>query len=179
MKITLDRDILLRDLEFTDAHALARHADNPRIAAHLRDLFPSPYSEDDALAFIAKIRGESIPSAFTIEVDGEACGVVGYVAGQDVYRHSAEVGYWLSEEYWGRWIMTRVITAFSAWMFETHEFRRLFAGVFSSNSASARVLEKAGYVREGVMRDHVTKDGEVMDEWHYALVKSGKKYNEI
>lgn len=49
-------------------------------------------------------------------------------------------------------------------VFERFDIVRLQAGVFASNPASMRVLEKCGFVREAVLRDAITKNGIVMDE---------------
>ena len=166
-------DFLIRDLTRADSAAITRHADNPAIAATLRDLFPSPYNENDARAFIHRVNGENPPAAYAIASPEEAIGVIGYIGGQDVYRYSAEVGYWLGEEYWGRGIMTEAVRIFSDHLFATYEFKRLFAGIFSSNPASARVLEKAGYTCEGTLRAHVTKNGELLDEHLYARLRPG------
>ena len=66
-----------------------------------------------------------------------------------------------------------VVKAFSDYLFETFEFNRLFAGIFSSNPASGRVLEKAGYTREAILRAHVTKNGELLDEYLYSRLRPG------
>ncbi len=163
----------IRDLVPTDASAIARYADNPHIANVMRDLFPSPYALSDAEEFIARINSADPETAFAIANNKEAFGVIGFISGQDVYRHSAEIGYWIGEEYWGRGIMTGAIKAFTAHLFENFDFNRLSAGVFSSNPASARVLEKVGYTRDAVLRAHVTKNGKVLDEHLYSRLRSG------
>jgi len=163
----------IRDLVQNDAPALARYADNRNIARVLRDLFPSPYSEADARNFIGRITREEPHLAFAIANEDEAFGVIGYIPGQDVYRYSAEIGYWIGEEYWGRGIMSRAVDAFSVYLFDTFAFNRLFAGIFSSNPASARVLQKAGYCREGILKAHVLKDGKLQDELLYARLRPG------
>ncbi len=163
----------IRDLAPTDAPAIARHADNPRIADVMRDLFPSPYALSDAEEFIAKALSPHPLLAYAIATDKEAFGVIGYIAGKDVYRHSAEFGYWIGEKYWGRGIMTGAIEAFTAHLFENFGFNRLSAGVFSSNPASARVLEKAGFTRDAILRAHVTKNGEVLDEHLFSRLRPG------
>ena len=166
-------DFLIRDLAEGDVASIARYADNPRIAGVLRDLFPAPYSEDDAKDFIGRISSEEPRTAFAIASAEEAFGVIGYIPGQDVYRRSAEIGYWIGEEYWGRGIMTGVVKVFSEYLFATYEFNRLFAGIFSSNPASSRVLEMAGFTREGILRAHVLKNGKTLDEHLYARVRPG------
>jgi ribosomal-protein-alanine N-acetyltransferase len=164
---------LIRDFVESDVASIARYANNPGIAGVLRDLFPHPYGEDDAKKFIGRINGEDPRTAFAIATTQEAIGCIGYIPGQDVYRYSAEVGYWIGEKYWGRGIMTSVVAVFSEYLFETYEFNRLYAGIFSSNPASGRVLEKAGFTCEGTLRAHVTKNGELLDEHLFAKLRPG------
>ena len=161
----------IRDLVPADAAAIARHADNPRVAGVLRDLFPSPYRLSDAEEFIAMINGATPCTAFAIAGQEEAFGVIGFVAGQDVYRHSAEIGYWIGEDFWGRGIMTGALGVFTTYLFENFPFNRLFAGIFSSNPASGRVLAKAGFQQEGILRAHVIKNGKILDEHLYAKLR--------
>jgi RimJ/RimL family protein N-acetyltransferase len=69
--------------------------------------------------------------------------------------------------------MTAVVAVFSEYLFETFKFNRLYAGIFSSNPASGRVLEKAGFTCEGILRAHVTKNDELLDEHLYARLRPG------
>ena len=170
MHLQVAPDILIRDMTLADAPELARHADDPQVAAMLRDRFPHPYRLEDAVGFINDACRGPVEHAFTIEVGGQAAGVIGYCPGVDVYRHSAEIGYWLGRAFWGRGFMTRAVGAFVDWLAAEHDFARLFAGTFSSNPASGRVLEKCGFTREAVLRKHVFKNGEWLDEWVYALL---------
>jgi len=158
----------LRELEPRDAVAIARHADDPDIAAQLRDRFPHPYNVKDAESFIAMVAPGQGELAWAVDHKGEPVGVIGAVPGQDVYRDSWEIGYWLGRRHWGRGVATAAVRVLSLHLFRTRGVVRLWAGVFESNPASARVLEKAGYRREGVHRSHVRKHGRLMDEWVYA-----------
>ncbi len=89
---------ILRPFELTDASAMARHANNRKIADNLRDAFPFPYNENDAKAFIDIVLKDNNPvKNFIIEIDGEAAGTTGFRPGEDVYRINAEIGYWLGE----------------------------------------------------------------------------------
>jgi RimJ/RimL family protein N-acetyltransferase len=81
------------------------------------------------------------------------------------------VGYWLGEAFWNRGIMTSALGAFTPYAFDSFDLIRIFAGVFSTNPASMRVLEKAGYTREGVLRRSVVKDGQVLDQVLYAVTR--------
>lgn len=152
-----------------DAESLALHADNREVWLNLRDAFPHPYTIADAETFIERCR-QPPETTFAIVVDGHAVGAVGFLLGSDVERISAELGYWLGESYWGRGIMTAVVKAVTDYAAREHGLTRVFATPFSWNRASMRVLEKAGYVLEGIMRRSALKDGEIVDKFLYAYV---------
>ena len=100
-----------------------------------------------------------------------AAGGIGIRLGQDVHRHTASLGYWLGEEFWGRGIMTEAVAAFTDFCFENFPLRRIYAEVFANNPASARVLEKTGFIFEGRLKNNVVKDGELLDSLLYAKKK--------
>ncbi len=158
----------IRPWRLDDAESLAKHANNRGIWLRVRDLFPHPYTIDDAHEFLQKKITEQSASVFCIEIDGAAVGGIGVHPGQDVHRYSATMGYWLGEEFWGRGIMTDVVIAVTDFCFENSPIRRISAEVFANNPASARVLEKAGYILEGRLKNHVIKNGEVLDSLLYA-----------
>src|SRR5512145_499077 len=133
---------LLRPWQEEDAPALARYADNPRIAAAMRDRFPSPYTIDDARRFIAQATGPSGNLFLAIEVRDEAAGGIGIHPLDDVYRGTAEIGYWLAEPFWGNGIVTAAVRAILPAAFERTGAGRIQAGIFSGNPASMLVLEK-------------------------------------
>jgi RimJ/RimL family protein N-acetyltransferase len=162
---------LLRPWQEDDAPSLARHADNPRIAACMRDLFPSPYTMDDARRFIALSTGTAPGLFLAIEVQGEAAGGIGIRPLDDVYRGTAEIGYWLAEPFRGRGIVTNAVRALVPLAFERTDIVRIQAGIFSNNAASMRVLERCGFTREAVHRNAITKNGVVMDEVLYVLFR--------
>ena len=105
---------------------------------------------------------------YCIDIGGAAVGGIGLRPGEDVHRHTAEFGYWLGEEFWGRGVMSEVVPAFVDYCFKEFSLNRIFAMPHSSNPASAHVLEKAGFVLEGRLRKNVVKDGEVLDSLLYA-----------
>ena len=90
--------------------------------------------------------------------------------GKDVHRYSAELGYWLAEPFWGRGIMTQAVKIITAFAFSELNVLRVFAEPYTTNPTSARVLEKAGFVREGILRANVFKDGKVLDQYLYSFV---------
>jgi ribosomal-protein-alanine N-acetyltransferase len=164
--------IVVRDWREADAPELAAQANDRRVWLGLRDVFPHPYSIEDARAFISTAMGMSPRTFLAIEVDGRIAGGIGFVLKTDVERISAEVGYWLGHEYWGRGIATTAVRLLTRHAFEQRpELRRLYATPFANNPGSARVLEKAGYVREAVLRQSVIKDGQVLDQLVYACLR--------
>jgi RimJ/RimL family protein N-acetyltransferase len=162
-----------------DVPALARHADDAAVARNLRDAFPHPYGEEDARGFIAMASEAEPETVFAIDVGGEAVGGIGFHLGQDVARLSAEIGYWLARPFWGRGIVTEALRAVTTHAIETHGLVRLYAMPFAWNLASARVLEKAGYVREATMRRAAVKEGRVVDQWLYAYVTPDPEHQDI
>ncbi|MDD1693216.1 MAG: GNAT family N-acetyltransferase [Methanoregula sp.] len=162
---------ILRDWGSGDIGSLVRHANNPRVAAMMRDGFPSPYTHEDARRFIDLATTPGPHLFLAIEVDGKACGGIGIHPLEDVRRRSAEIGYWLSESCWGRGIATDAVRAIVPVAFGTFDIIRLQAGIFSSNRASMRVLEKCGFVREAVHTNAITKNGMTMDEIVYVCLQ--------
>jgi [ribosomal protein S5]-alanine N-acetyltransferase len=163
---------VVRRWRMADAEAVVRHANNPNIARQLRDRFPHPYSQANARAFLKMATSASDESNLAIEVDGEAVGAIGYVIGVDVERYSAEIGYWLGETYWGRGIVTEALVLVTDHVFATANLLRLFALPFADNAGSIRVLEKAGYVREAILRSSSVKAGQPRDQALYARINA-------
>lgn len=155
-----------------DAPSLAIHANNRAIWKNLRDRMPHPYSLSDARAWIARVEHEEPRTSFVIDINGEAVGGISLVLGSDIERCSAEVGYWLGETYWGRGIITSALRRICAYAFEDLLLERVFATPIVWNPASVRVLEKAGFEREGLMRRAGIKDGVVVDMALYARIRS-------
>ena len=163
----------IRSWNRDDAPSLSRHADNRKIWLNVRDHFPHPYTVADAERWVQLATAAVPETQFAIEVDGEAAGGIGLFLKEDVERRGAEIGYWLGEAHWGRGLMTRIVREFTGWAFEAFDLLRIYAVVFEWNPASCRVLEKAGYVREGTLRRAVVKDGRVLDQLLYAVVREG------
>jgi RimJ/RimL family protein N-acetyltransferase len=161
---------IVRPWRSTDLESLVRYANNRNIWINLRDRFPHPYTHRDGHVFLRQALAQSPETAFAIAVGGEAVGGIGYQPQTDVERVSAEIGYWLGEPFWGRGIATEALVAVTRRAIETHRLTRLFAVPFAWNTASCRVLEKAGYVLEARLRRSAIKDGHVTDQLQYAFV---------
>lgn len=152
-----------------DAASLAKHANDFEIWLNLRDAFPHPYSLANGESWIKRIRDEDPRVTFIIEADGEAAGVIGLRRNPDVERCSAEIGYWVGRVFWGRGIVTAAVRAVSRYGLESLGLERVYALPFARNAASCRVLEKAGFTQEGVLRKAAIKNGEVLDEAMFAI----------
>jgi RimJ/RimL family protein N-acetyltransferase len=161
----------IRSLLSTDAPELARQANDRAIWRNLKDRFPHPYASEHASAFITYCQLQDPERNVAITVDGLIAGVIGFEFKEDVWRRSVELGYWLGQPYWGRGIISEAVPAMTAWAFSQWDINRVWAGVFDWNAASARVLEKAGFVLEARLRKSATKDGRAVDELIYAMVR--------
>lgn len=164
-------EFLVRDIGLEDAPSIARYANNPLVAANLRDVFPHPYRLEDAEAFLGVVTERDPRTVFAIAHGEGAVGVIGLTLGEDVHRLTAELGYWLGEPFWGRGIMTAAVRAVVEHGFSELGLVRIFAEPYVGNAASARVLEKAGFALEGRLRAHVIKDGRIRDMLLYARVR--------
>ena len=164
------KSCVIRTWSSSDAEAVQRYANNRKIWQNLRDVFPHPYTLDDAHAFLSRVTNEQPSATFAIALPSEAIGCIGLQLGRDVHRKTAELGYWLGEPFWGRGIMSEAVAELTRWAFEAFDLERIFAEPFANNPASMRVLERAGFVCEGRLRSSVFKDGRCLDSFLFARV---------
>lgn len=164
---------VLRPWRAADKADLVRHANDRRVWRNMTHTFPHPYTEDDADLWLRIAADPGASLQLAIAVDGAAVGGIGAIAGEGIYRATAQFGYWLGEAYWGRGIATAAARALAAHVGERRLFARLEAQVFEWNPASMRVLEKAGFTRDAVLRCAATKDGQLIDTVLYARVLGG------
>ncbi|MHB1418375.1 MAG: GNAT family N-acetyltransferase [Bacillota bacterium] len=161
----------VRNWQMGDKSSLLLHANNWNVSKYLRDLFPYPYTEKDADTWLKLTTLDSKPTKFAIVVNDSAVGGIGLEIQSDIHRRSAEIGYWLGESYWGKGIMTEAVRGITDYAFEHFDLCRIYGGVFETNRASARVLEKAGYMFEGCLRKSVTKGGRTLDQLLYSIIQ--------
>jgi ribosomal-protein-alanine N-acetyltransferase len=162
---------IVRSWQYSDRESLVRHANNRNVWINLRDRFPHPYGNYDAERWLAFVRNRRPETNFAIAVNENAVGGIGFALHEDVHRFTAEIGYWLGEEFWGKGIATAALRAVTDYAFANFDICRLFASVFEWNPASCRVLEKAGYSCEGVMKRSAVKDGKTIDQFLYAITR--------
>jgi ribosomal-protein-alanine N-acetyltransferase len=162
----------LREWQIGDAESLAFYANNPKIHQNLRDFFPYPHTIYDACNWIEfSLKQDEPQTLFAIEVDGLACGSIGLIKKEDIYRKNLELGYFLGEKYWGHGIITEAVKAICHYAFEQFDCNRIYAECFFPNIGSRRVPEKAGFTMEAILQKNVFKNGEFLDSCIFSLHK--------
>jgi RimJ/RimL family protein N-acetyltransferase len=166
--------ISIRRLTIEDAPDLAKAINNKNILDNLRDGIPYPYTEKDAEEFINITLAATKDSqyVFAITYDGKVVGNIGVFRKDNVHRFTAELGYYIGEPYWGKGIMTEAVKQICDYVFEHTDIVRIFAQPYALNTASCRVLEKAGFQFEGVLRQNVIKNEQILDMKLYAKIKN-------
>ncbi len=161
----------LKKLSYDYVSDIAIFANNKKIADNLRNIFPHPYTEENARQFIEFCINapESTQIHRAFFYDNKAIGVINIELGEDIYAKSAEIGYWLAEPYWGRGIATEAVKKMCSIAFDQYSLARIFAAVYSYNKSSCKVLEKCGFDMEGVLKKSVFKNGQIFDSYMYGL----------
>jgi RimJ/RimL family protein N-acetyltransferase len=175
MQLVVNSQLHLSEFRAADRAALVEYL-NDRGIYDCTLRVPFPYTEQDADAWLAlseKITQEQgRPVHFAIrDAAGAligACGFDGFQAGQS---HRAEIGYWMARPFWGRGLMTAAVQRACSHAFEEFGLVKITAHVFTHNPASARVLQKCGFVQEGLLRKQYRKDDRFLDAWLFALLR--------
>jgi len=163
----------LREWQLSDVASLAENANNIHIWNNLRDALPHPYSEKDAKEYIEMALSKPKPTTmFAIVVDGKAVGSIGFFPRTDVERISAELGYFIGEGYWDKGIMTEAVKRIVTYAFTTFPLQKIYATPFDFNIASQKVLQKAGFEREAILKQAAIKNGKIVDLHYYSMFKS-------
>lgn len=164
----------IRKWELADAKDLAAALSNTKIQDNLRDGLPYPYTEQDGIDYISAMLSadENDTFAFAITVEEKVIGSIGVFRQGNIHRQTAEVGYYIAEEYWGKGIMTDAIKQICKYVFEKSDIIRIYAEPFAYNMASCRALEKAGFQYEGTLRKNAVKNGKVIDMKMYSLLRT-------
>lgn len=167
----------LREWRLSDAGDLAAALNNEKILNNLRDGLPYPYTQKDAEDYINFILSSAPQDtfAYAIEVDGRAVGSIGAFRQRNIHRRTAELGYYLSEEYWCRGIMTDAVTQLCDKLFAETDILRIYAEPFAHNIGSRRVLEKSGFRLEGILNNNAVKNGRMLDMAMYSRTREPVK----
>ena len=164
---------VLRPWKREDADDLAAVLKDRSILDNLRDGLPYPYTREDAVQFIAAMLSADPwkTYAFAITLDGRVVGSIGASRQENIHIRTAELGYYIGRQHWGQGVATSAVQQICAYIFEKTDILRIFAEPFAENIASCRVLEKAGFQLEGILRQNAVKNGVVRDMKLYAMVR--------
>ncbi|MCK5146614.1 GNAT family N-acetyltransferase [bacterium] len=170
LPISID-NCIVRSYRHYDGQSLVKYANNPRVAGMLRDMFPNPYTLANAEAWLYFVEHQPVEAYFAIVMQDECIGGIGLNLQGDVSRMTAEIGFWLGEPFWGQGIATEAVRALLKYGFETINLNRIQANIFESNQATRCVLKKTGFIKEGRLRKSVVKNGQIMDQLIYAILR--------
>jgi RimJ/RimL family protein N-acetyltransferase len=174
MRLHFDK-YCIRNFSPKDVKSLVKYANNYAVSRFLRDSFPHPYTEEDAVRWINFVRQNSFNLTFAIANEKELIGGIGAMPNQDINRFTSEIGYWLAEPFWNNGIITEAVRIFCNHLFTNFNFNHLTASIFEGNDASIKVVQKVGFVLEGVMRKNVYKENRFLDQYIYGLLKEDFK----
>ena len=149
---------------------MAKLANNRNIWDNVRDRFPHPYGEKEAKEFIDIQSKNDLEQVCAIDYIGQFCGCIGMIFQEDVYRKSAEIGYWIGEPFWNKGVATAALRLLVHKAFNEMKLKRLFAGVYQYNIGSIHVLEKNGFALAGILKKAVFKNDKFWDEHRFALI---------
>ena len=164
--------VTIRQWNENDLSNLVLYANNINVWNNLRNYFPSPYTEEDGINWLAKMKEASPIVNLTIDLDGATIGGIGLILNSDVYAKSAELSSWLAEPYWNQGIATEAIRQMVEYCFYYFDIVRIYAEVFEINKASMRALEKNGFYLEGVRRKAVLKNEVLMDDYIWVKLRA-------
>jgi ribosomal-protein-alanine N-acetyltransferase len=167
----INNRLIIRTWQTGDEPYLACQANNEMIWRYLMDFFPNPYTYDDACSWISMNLSKEKPINFAIVYDGDPIGNIGILPGTDVHGKNAALGYWLGQEFWNQGITTLAVKWTVEYAFESFDFNRIWASVYSNNPASMRVLQKVGFKEEAVFEKSIFKNGEFLNEHIFSILK--------
>lgn len=164
----------IKKWELIDAGDLARVLSNTKVQDNLRDGLPYPYTEKDGTDYISAMLSadENETFAFAIVSANKVIGSIGVFRQENIHRQTAELGYCITEEYLGKGIMTDAVKQICKYVFDKSDIIRIYAEPFAYNTASCRVLEKAGFQYEGKLRSNAVKNSKIIDMKMYSLLKT-------
>ena len=157
--------VTLREWKRSDADALAAIANNKKIWDNVRDLLPFPYTKKDAKEWLELVKKQKTVTTFCIEVDGNLAGSIGVTLKDDVYKKTAEIGYFIAEEYWGKGAATEAIKQMVSFVQKEFDIVRIYAEVFEFNRASMKALEKNGFYLESIRKKAAFKNNMIVDDY--------------
>lgn len=165
--------LVLDAFTLADASAVHEYAGNIEVARMTANI-PHPYPEGAAEAWIASHQQAFLDDrdlVFAIRFpDGKLAGAINLAIKRP--HQQAELGYWIGQPFWGQGIATEAARCVIDHGFSCLGLERVYARHMGGNPASGRVMEKAGFMREGCLRRHFLKNGRFEDVLEYGILKS-------
>lgn len=176
MEIKIDNQYRLTSFRLEDKVNLIQYLNDKEVNNNTL-VIPYPYTEKDAEEWLELVLNQEeklgcLANWVIRDASGNLVGAIGRMLNGGKENHWDEIGYWLAAPFRGNGIMTRAVSAFTDYLFEHEGLVRVTAIVFPHNPASARVLEKAGFQREGYLHKHYKKDGKFLDGILFAKIKA-------
>ena len=165
--------ITLRPMRESDLENLVKYANNPQIEANLSDRMPYPYTMEEGEKFMKEVLSTDPHNRMVIALEDQMIGLIGIHPQEDIFQINGELGYWLGEPYWGQGFMTEAIKQMIPYAFETFDIQRIFARTFGRNVPSQKVLEKAGFQLDAIIKKSLIKHGIPEDEVIYSVHRDG------
>ncbi len=169
----IGQKINLRYTSLDDADSVAKYCAEKDISQFT--IIPHPYTTQNAIDFISTCIAEresstSLHCGIENKETKEIIGMIDLNSINQTHRRG-ELGYWLAKPFWGQGIMLEATNLLTIYAFEKLNLERIYAHVQPENRSSWKVLEKAGYEREGLLKKYLCKNGTMLDRYIYAKLK--------
>lgn len=172
--ITVNEALLLKQIELADANDVFETINSQR--TYLRKWLPFvDHTRDieDSIQFIKTVNRND-ESVFVLNYQQNFAGLIGFRA-TDSSNKKTEIGYWLSEPFQKKGIVTNAVKALVKYAFNELDMNRIEINCAVRNEASKRIPQKLGFVLEGIERDgELLSDGLFVNLERYSLLKSDR-----
>lgn len=163
----------LRPWKIEDATAIVETINNENVQANLRDGIPFPYTVQDALDYLEKYFLKQPEHFFCIEFNDKVVGSIAVIPKENVYRKTAELGYYVAEPYWRKGIASKAIGLITDYAWKNLDVIKIYAEVFEYNKHSMRALEKNDFYLEGIRKKSIIKNSQLWDDYVWVKFKPG------
>ncbi|KTG28038.1 GNAT family N-acetyltransferase [Haloferax profundi] len=165
--VFLEGDVVeLRTVEADDIEFLHEMVNDPRVRNGIAAVDPITRTKEREWV---ESRGDGDDINFVVCDDGTPVGSIGFKA-PNVINGAVEVGYSVAPDHWGKGYATDALRTICGYAFRERRLNKVYANAYETNPASCRVLEKAGFQQEGVLREQGFVDGEHVDTLRYGLL---------
>jgi len=174
MEIIKSNDFILRHARLSDAPALFEIEQDKETQKNMMSHAKNVEEVRDSLKKSINEYKKKKPSSekFIIEVKGNVAGEISISNLNNPHEeHKAKISYSLHPKYRGRGITTKAVKLITNHAFKEYNLKRIEARCRTFNKASAKILEKSGYILEGIHKKELKKNGRYLDNMHWAKIK--------